>query len=343
VEQVSDFLVTIDREEWQGLRQREVLRKEWWALTLRRFEWLSGVGRTLFKASLETGVVTPLFEVPQRVDPAVMEELLPKLATWGKALSRGMRSIWVDGDGNWVVSDVFGIYRMDPTGQIRQYLSLPEFADIHCAYPGRDADHLLVTCTGTEELVEVRWDGTVVETIPMGAVFGTGTNTALAPRLARNPDRRRLPLDHSKHIYHVNWAQYLPGGRILVSCHTPGLVAVLERRDGEGWVPQWHRGYFPHCHCPVLDEAAGEFYVCVSRTDEVRAVRVDDGRTLWAAPGISYGKAVALNGPNRVVAGDCNGKRLVELDRATGAMVREVALPGIPYGICALPGGVARS
>lgn len=333
----SRFLVTIDREEWQSVRRHEIHKKEWWAFKLKRLDWLHGVGRTVFQVDLDKNSAEPLFSVPQQLDKALLDDVQGRLAVWAKALSRGMRTIWYDGDGNIVLADIFGVYRLSPKGELLKYLTITDFGDIHCVQPGRDKDHLLVTCTGTEEILEVRWDGTIVERIVMKEVFGTGVNTALQKGLDTYKDRRLLPLDHTKHVFHVNWARFLSDGKtILISCHTPGLVATL-RKDGGAWKVVWQHGYFPHCHCPDLDEASGVFYVCVSRADEARAVDSNTGHVLWRADRILYGKATVITGPDRVVAGDCNGKRIVELDRATGKVTREVKLPGIPYGIGIAP------
>ena len=334
----DNFLATIDREEWKPVSRKEIHRKEWWAFRLGRLDWLEGLGRTIHRVDFATGTVGAFAVVPQLVQPEVLDNVVRRLSFWAKALSRGMRSLWTDVDGTIVVADVFGVYRLGPDGNVLAHITSENFSDIHSALPGRDGKHLLIANTGTEEILEVDWSGHVVERIAMHEVFGTGP-AAEQDRIIRGcPDRRLIPIDHSKQIYHVNWARFVGGSdRMLVSCHTPGTVSMLRRGTNGHWTVEWQRGYFPHCHCPDLDEERGVFYVPVSRTDEVRAVDLATGRTLWVASGIRYGKATSINGPGHVVVGDCNGKRLVELDRTTGTVAREVALPGIPYGICPVP------
>ena len=76
--------------------------------------------------------------------------------------------------------------------------------------------------------------------------------------------------------------------------------------------------------------------ISVSRADEVRAVDLASGETIWTVGEIRYGKAVQITGPEHLLVGDCNGKRLVEINRITGNVTRDCPLPGIPYGICDL-------
>lgn len=334
----DQYLLTIDREEWRPVRRRDIHRKEWWAFRLGKLDWLEGLGRTVHRANLADGTVHPHFVVPQRVQPEVLDNVVGRLSFWAKALSRGMRSLWFDADGSLVVADVFGVYRLSPAGDVARYVTSEHFSDVHSALPGSADDRLLVANTGTEEILEVDWSGNLVERIALDRVFGTGASSEQARIIRGCPDRRLIPIDHSKQIFHVNWARYVGGhDRMLISCHTPGTVSML-RRDAVGeWKVEWQRGYFPHCHCPDVDEDRGVLYVPVSRTDEFRAVDLASGRTLWVAPNMRYGKACAIAGPDHVVAGDCNGKRIVEFERATGRATREVALPGIPYGLCAFP------
>jgi hypothetical protein len=333
----NEFLITIDREEWQKIRR---FSKEWWAFRLGRIEDLQGIGRMVFRVSLETGKAEPLFSLPQLIDRELFHSAVKGQADfWGKAFSRGLRTMHFDNDGHLVISDVFGVFRVDRSGKVLAHCSIPEFSDLHSSLPGRAADRFLVTSTGTEEMMEVDWSGTIHERFRMHDVFGTATYSGHDAVLRKYPDRRLIPINHKHQIYHVNWAEYFDGGdRMLISCHTPGVVAML-RRAAEGWTIDWQRIYFPYCHRPAVDEARGVVYVPSSRTDEVMAVEIESGRILWKTPGVQFGKAVLLNGDDHVVAADCNGKRLLELDRTNGAVVREIALPGIPYGVCPLPSG----
>ena len=335
----DEYLITIDREEWKAFRRFEVWRKEWWAFALRRYDWLHGIGRTVYRVSFDDRTAKPEFSVPQRLDQVLLGDVLSRFSHWAKSLSRGMRTLWRDADGHIVLADIFGIYRLTRTGAVERYLSIPDFSDLHCVLPGKDQEHLLVTSTGTEEILEVNWDGTIVERIRMNEVFRTGANTALKGALACTKDRRLLPLDHLRHVFHVNWAKWLQDGMsMLISCHTPGLVAILRKDNAGKWSVVRQLGYFPHCHCPALDEVNNIVYVAVSRSDEIRAVDVASGETLWTVGDIRYGKAVEIVGSEHLVVGDCNGKRLVEINRMSGKVVRDCPLPGIPYGICRVAG-----
>ncbi|MFY7951464.1 MAG: hypothetical protein ACOVT5_03055 [Armatimonadaceae bacterium] len=331
----NDFLITIDREEWQKIRR---FSKEWWAFRLGRIEQLQGIGRIVFRVSLETGTATPLFSLPQLIDTDLLHSSARGQADfWGKAFSRGLRTVYFDSEGHLVISDVFGVFRVNRAGEVLSHCSIPQFSDLHSALPGRAPDRFLVTSTGAEEIIEADWSGKIHEQFRLHDVFGTATYSGHDALLRKHPDRRLIPINHKPQIYHVNWAEYFDGGdRMLISCHTPGTIAML-RRAGSGWEFEWQRLYFPYCHRPAIDEARGVFYVPSSRTDEVMAVEIASGKILWKTPNIEFGKAVLLNGDDHVVAADCNGKRLLELDRTNGKVVREIALPGIPYGVCPLP------
>jgi len=210
------------------------------------------------------------------------------------------------------------------------------FSDVHSATPNNDNTRLLVASTGTEEILEVDWSGRIHRVIHLPDLFQLPVSPPIKKEFALHPDRRTMRLDHKRELFHVNWAEWADGGKaILASCHQPGLVLLIDVATSEAprIAKQW--GYFPQCHGPSLvgDEA---LFVSVSKTDEVIEVDPINGRRRWTAGSMGFGKRVMPLTHDRVLACDCNGKRLVEISRVDGRVLWECKLPGLPYSVAVI-------
>lgn len=326
------YLVTIDREEWSGARRWEFWKAAWHIERQRDFEKIQGIGRTVFEVDRDTGECRALFQLPQLLDPKVLREAWNEQSAWTKSITRGLRAITPLADGSLVVNDIFGVYHTTREGKILNYVTSERFSDVHCGTPNRDNSMLILASTGTEEVLLVDWSGRVHQTILLPDLFELPVSPRVEREFARHPDRRSMRLDHSRELFHVNWAEWIiEEESILVSCHQPGLVLVIDVASGQPHIAkQW--GYFPQCHGPSLlgDDA---LFVSVSKTDEVIEVDPVSGKRRWTTRNMGFSKRVTPLGDNRVLACDCNGKRLVEIDRSNGKIVWECALPGLPYSV----------
>ena len=294
----------------------------------------AGVGRTVFEVCRETGNVRPAFDLPQLLDRDVLGATWVNQNTWTKSISRGLRALTCLPDGGYVINDVFGIYQTDADGNVLRYVSSPEISDLHSAIPNSDNSRLLLANTGCEEILEIDWDGNTLRRTSLPPLFGLPEGPLWRAERSKNIDARTMRFDHNRELFHVNWAEWLvEDEELLISCHSPGVVAIVDFRDDDGPKVSSSWSYFPHCHGPSLDRERRRLLVVVSKTDEVREVCMDTGRTIWSAPGIGYGKRVLATHNGTAVATDCNGKRLVELDRHSGQITWEARIPGLPYGV----------
>lgn len=328
------YLVTIDREEWEPPRRWQVWRKHWWAMHTRRPELAAGIGRTVFEVCRDTGHARAAFDVPQLLDRDVLGSSWMEQSTWTKSISRGLRAITCLPGGGYVINDVFGVYELDEQGRVTRYVTSPDISDLHCALPNSDNSRLLLSNTGCEEVLEIDWQGEVLRRIDLPALFDLPPSRKWLDARARHVDARTMRFDHNRELFHVNWAEWLvEGEELIVSCHGPGVVAKIDvRTEGRPQVvDSW--SYYPHCHGPTLDQLNSRLLVAVSKTDEVREICTRTGATVWRTPGIGYGKRVVALSDTCAVATDCNGKRLVEIDRQTGEIRWEAELPGLPYGV----------
>ena len=326
------YLVTIDREEWSSARRWEFWKPEWHIERGRKFEKIQGIGRTIFEVDRSSGECRALFQLPQLLDPKVLRESWNEQSAWTKSITRGLRAITPLADGSLVINDIFGVYHTTREGKVLNYVTSERFADVHCATPNKDNSRLIVASTGTVEVLEVDWSGLVHREIHLPDLFQLPISPRVEHEFAAHPDRRCMRLDHSRELLHANWAEWLAEGKsILVSCHQPGLVLVIDVASDKPHVAkQW--GYFPQCHGPSLlpDEA---LFVSVSKTDEVVEVDPASGRRRWTTRNMGFSKRVTPLSGHRVLACDCNGKRLVEIDRSNGKIVWECSLPGLPYAV----------
>lgn len=329
------YLVTIDREEWSSARRWEFWKSAWHVERQRDFEKIQGIGRAIFEVDRDTGDCRELFRLPQLLDPKVLRDSWNEQSAWTKSITRGLRAITPLADGSLVINDIFGIYHTTREGKVLNYVTSERFADVHCATPNKDNSRLIVASTGTEEVLEVDWSGRVHRAIHLPDLFQLPVGPRIQKEYAQHPDRRSMRLDHTRELFHVNWAEWLVEGKsILASCHQPGLVLVIDVAGEKPKVAkQW--GYFPQCHGPSLleDEA---LFVSVSKTDEVVEVDPVTGKRRWTAGNMGYSKRVFPLDAKRVLACDCNGKRLVELSRRDGSVLWECKLPGLPFAAAAI-------
>jgi len=328
----NKYLVTIDREEWSSARRWEFWKAAWHIERQRDFAKIHGIGRTVFEVDRESGVCRALFQLPQLLDPKVLRESWNEQSAWTKSITRGLRAITPLADGTLVINDIFGVYHTTYEGRVLKYVTSERFADVHCATPNSDNTRLLVASTGTEEILEVDWNGQIHRAIHLPDLFELPVSPRVEKEYKVHADRRSMRLDHARELFHVNWAEWVEEGKtILASCHQPGLVLVIDvTGDKPKIAKQW--GYFPQCHGPSLlrDEA---LFVSVSKTDEVVEVDPSNGKRRWTTPNMGFSKRVLpLNGET-ALACDCNGKRLVEIDRADGRILWECFLPGLPYAV----------
>lgn len=332
------YLVTIDREQWARVRRYEIWKKQWWALRTRRADWVQGLGRTVFEVDRASGSCKPLFELPQLLDKRILGQSWRCQDSWTKSITRGLRTLSVLKDGGYVVNDVFGIYETDSTGSVRRYVSLPCFSDLHSAIPNRDNSRLLVTSTGTEEIFEIDWAGRIHRRIHIPTLFDLPPSPAVLEEQAKHGDCRIMHLNHSREFFHVNWAQWIePGVQMLISLHAPGIVATVSfNRHGNPKI-QHSWSYFPHCHGPSLDRKRNSLLIAVSRANTVTEIDLDSGKSIWTAHNIGYAKRVEPINEQIALAVDCNGKRLVELNRNTGEETWSCSLPGLPYSVTVVP------
>jgi hypothetical protein len=325
-------IITIDRTEQKYSRRYEIYTRRWWRERL--FTPPVTNGRTVYRIDFDSGVATPLFDLPQLLDPAILKAAYNNQPWHRKVVTRGLRTIVPHGDG-YVICDVFGIYDVDATGKVLRYLTTPEFSDLHSVFPNEDNSRLLVTTTGLEQVQEIGWDGTVFDRISFPELYGIGFAKSLVAERAKQSDLRIMQVEMSRHLFHVNWAEYLDAGhtRMLVSLYVPGIVAILTRKRDGGWEIERTWSYFPKCHCPTIDFERNSFIVAISGTDQAVEVDMESGKILWIADNIRFGKSAVILDSRRALLGDCNGRRLVEIDRETGAEIRSISLPGIPYGV----------
>jgi hypothetical protein len=328
------YYVTIDREEWKSASRWQVWKHSWWIERSRRADKIQGVGRTVFEIDRDTGFCRAAFELPQHLDVSVLNGSWTAQNAWTKSFTRGLRAITPLAGGDFVINDIFGIYHVNTHGNVKQYLTRPDLSDIHCAVPNASNTRILVTSTGTEEIVELDWEGNVHLRIHLPELFGLPNSERVAHVKRKHPDHRTMPLDHSRELFHANWAQWIDEGRRLyVSLHAPGKVAIIDI-DKSG-APSLGRSwsYFPQCHGPAFDFETNSLMVAVSKADQVRELSLDDGRIIWAKNGMSYSKRVRPVDADIAVACDCNGRRIVEISRADGSEVWSSDVPGLPYDV----------
>lgn len=300
----------------------------------RRPQLAAGIGRCVYEVCRETGEARVAFELPQLLDPEVLGSSWVEQSTWTKSISRGLRAITCLPDGGHVVNDVFGVYETDSNGDVRRYATSPEISDLHCAIPNSENTRLLLSNTGCEEVLEMDWYGNILWRLDLTALFGVSPSTKWLKARAEHADARTMRFDHGRELFHVNWAEWIVEGQeLLISCHAPGVVVRVDVRDGSNprILDSW--GYFPHCHGPTLDQDKNRLLIAISKTDEVKEVCTRSGDTVWSTSGIGYGKRVIAADEHSAVATDCNGKRLVEIDRRSGQVQWNAKLPGLPYGV----------
>jgi len=326
------YLVTIDRDEWLNTRKWEVWKKQWWEDRFRPRP--PRLGRTVFVVDRQKETCSRLFELPQYLDDAIYKALWRNQEWAGKAFTRGLRTLIQTKEDTFVLCDMFGVYETDRTGNVRRYLSLPIFNDLHSALPNADNTRILLSNTITEEVLEVGWDGTIYRRVPIHKAFRIGPGHNVEAMKQQFPDHRLIPLDSRRELFHLNWAEWLEEGkRMLVSFFVPGMVAILKFTGNEECCIERKWTYFPRCHAPAIDFKRGTLLVAVSAADQVMEVDMETGKPLWIADNIRFGKSITILDDKRVLVGDCNGRRLVELNRDTGRELWSHPVPGIPYDV----------
>ncbi len=327
------YYVTIDREEWDSPRRWQAWRREWWAVYGRDPRFAAGIGRTVFEVDRHSRTVHPAFSLPQRLDREVYRQSWVDQSSWTKTIARGLRAISPLPDGSFVVNDVFGVYHCLPTGEILNYVTLPRLSDVHCARPNTTNSRLLIANTGAEEAIEVDWSGVVHLAVSIPQLFGLAPSARVQAEVTRTPDARLARFDHTRELFHFNWVEWLDEGEIfLASFHAPGTIATV-KKNGNGWELDRRWSYYPHCHGPTLDPDSRTIMAAVSKTDQVVEFDLDTGLPRWVIRGIGYGKRVARLSADRALVTDCNGRRLVEVDRESGQVVWECPVPGRPYDV----------
>ncbi len=326
------YLVTIDRNEWAATKKYEVYKKEWWEDRLRKPK--SQLGRTLFMIDREKESCEALFTLPQCLDKSVVENLINHQGWAGKAFARGLRTIKQTAKDTFVICDVFGAYETDLRGNVLRHVSLPIFTDLHSAFPNADNTRILLSSTGIEEIQEAGWDSKIYRRIAMQDVLRVNPSAEVLKISRQFPDHRLIPIKIQRELFHVNWAEWLDEGeRMLVSMYVPGMIAILKFTGNEECHIERSWSYFPKCHAPLIDHKRGTLLVCISGTNQVTELDLETGKRIWTAENISFGKSISILDDKRVLVGDCNGRRAVELDRDTGEELWSLDLPGIPYDL----------
>lgn len=303
----------------------------------RRPQLAAGVGRTVFEVCRDSGEVKVAFELPQLLDRQVLGKSWVNQSTWTKSISRGLRTLTCLPGGGYVINDVFGVYQTDLKGNVIRYVSTPDISDLHSAIPNMDNTRLLLANTGCEEILEIDWEGNVLRKTSVSKLFDLRDSPRWSEARAKSADARTMRFDHNRELFHINWAEWLiEDEEMLISCHAPGVIAIVDFRSASGPKITSKWSYFPHCHGPWLDRERGRLLVVVSKIDEVRELCINTGETIWRAPGVGYGKRVVATSEVTAVATDCNGKRLVEFDRLSGRVVWEADIPGLPYSVTAI-------
>ncbi len=259
-------------------------------------------------------------EIEQRLDSPLEISLSADARAW----NRGLKTIRQTKTG-FVLCDIFGIYDLDSELKIRGYLSIPQFTDIHSAFPC--GDRLLTSNTGVDQTVWVDWEGRIADSIDLHRWFPATPWMAqdLAAMKGRwKGDLRRMPLDWARESCHVNWAEETPLGT-MISCFIQGEILFF--RDGK---PVRRVRARAKCHAPrYLAETQTILY---SASEENRIVEIDlNGNEIWTMEGFQFPKFADLLSDGNLIVADTGNRRIVEADRASRRVLWQCAVPGTPY------------
>lgn len=279
--------------------------------------------RELFVVDYENCEVEQSVELEQRLPADVAEKLSPDARAW----NRGLKTIRPLSDGGFVVCDIFGIYRLSNTFEISDYVSIPEFTDIHSALP--DGDLLIVSNTGTDRILWVDWEGKIHRSLDLHRWFPATPwmehdMTRVAEQFAG--DYRLMPLDWARESCHLNWAEQTPLGT-MASCFIQGEVLFFNDGKVSSRVAAASKLHAPR----YLEQTQS---ILFSASEENRVVEVDmEGNELWSMDGFHFAKSASLLPNGNVIVGDTNNYRIAEVDREKNDIVWECDLPGTPYDV----------
>lgn len=269
-----------------------------------------------------TGKCDPVVELPQGLDPAIERALNEDARKW----NRGLKTIRRYKRG-WVVCDIFGIYRLGPGFEIEQYLSIPQFTDIHSAIPY--GDRILVSNTGVDQVLWVDWTGKILDSIELHRWYpATPWMAHDLEVLARQAggDLRRLPLDWARESCHVNWAEETPMGTML-ACFIQGEILFFKEGRPVHRLPAGDK-----CHAPRFSEQTRT--ILYSSSEENRILEVDlQGKELWSLGGFQFAKAANPLEDGTIIVADTGNQRIALVDREARRVIWECAVPGTPYDV----------
>lgn len=279
--------------------------------------------RDIFRIDSRTGACETAATLPQLLPAGVHERLSEDAKAW----NRGLKSIFRDGNG-YVVCDIFGVYLLGPDLSVERYLSLPAFTDLHSAIPVGDA--LLISNTGTDEILTVGREGEIRERISLHRWFPA------TPRMERDllairgdgGEFRAMELDWSRESCHANWAESTPVG-LMVSCFIQGEILFFE-----GGVPVRRVNARRKLHAPFYDAASASILLAASEENAVVEIALD-GSELRRTEGFDFPKSAVRVGASEIAVADTNARRVVGVDPVRGETLWECAIPGTPYHILA--------
>jgi hypothetical protein len=285
--------------------------------------------RDIFLVDREHNTCKAIAHIDQQLDRSIERQLLPDSRYW----NRSLKTLAPSPDG-YVLCDIFGIYDLDCDFHIRRYLSLPEFNDLHSAFPEPDGS-VLISNTGCDNILRVDWDGYVYQRIDLHKYFPSTPwmehDLSIIERDFAG-DMRVMPLDWTRESCHANWARETPLGT-MVSCFIQGTILFF--RNGR---PDLSVRARPKLHSPCFVPSRRTIVFAASFENKILEIDLE-GKVLWCLEGFSFAKHVDLLGDNTLLVADTGNQRITLVNLEKRQIIWERSIPGPPYVAVPLASG----